>query len=72
MIAAAAELGFFFAGLGPEPRRGDRLVLQYLDNLVVDYDRLALAGELGRRIAGYARGQDPNQPQAAPPACALD
>lgn len=71
LLAAAGELGFFFAGLAPEPGQGDRLLLQHLGSLVVDYDRLVLAPGLGQQIAAYVRGRDPNQPEATPPACAL-
>jgi len=35
-------LGFFFAGIIPRPDGGDRLELQYLNNVLIDYDRIQL------------------------------
>jgi anti-sigma regulatory factor (Ser/Thr protein kinase)/GNAT superfamily N-acetyltransferase len=53
------EMGFFFAGINPGAAGTDLLVLQYLNNITVDYDRLQFAADEGRRIADYVRLHDP-------------
>jgi len=59
--ARCEELGFFFAGILPSGANGrDALVLQYLNNLNVDYDRLKLHSAEAEELARYVRSCDPN------------
>ena len=59
--ARCEELGFFFAGILPGGANGrDSLVLQYLNNLKVDYDRLKLHSAEAEELARYVRSCDPN------------
>jgi serine/threonine-protein kinase RsbW len=56
------ELGFFFVGVLPAGLPdGDALVLQYLNNVPIDYARIQLASDLAREILGYIRNHDPNR-----------
>ena len=59
LAAEFEDLGFFFAGINPGMGK-DTLVLQYLNNLQMDYDSLQLASETGQRLARYIRHLDPN------------
>ena len=54
------DMGFFFAGISPGAPGTDLLVLQFLNNLAVDYGRLRFASEMGRQVAEYIRLHDPN------------
>jgi serine/threonine-protein kinase RsbW len=53
-------LGFFIAGLLPYASVGDALILQYLNNVTIDYDRICAVGEAAQQILAYIRGHDPN------------
>lgn len=55
------ELGFFFAGLLPGAARGDALILQYLNNVPVDYDEIRIKSETGRVLLDYVKQHDPNR-----------
>jgi serine/threonine-protein kinase RsbW len=52
-------LGFFFSGILPMSRAGDSLILQYLNNVVIDYDKIVLYTELAKEIREYIRSRDP-------------
>jgi len=52
-------MGFFFAGLLPGEDGSDRLILQYLNNHIIDYDLLQIASEMGKEILSYIRSLDP-------------
>lgn len=57
---ACEELGFFFAGILPGGLNGcDSLVLQYRNNLRIDYDLLNLYTPFSREILSYIRRMDP-------------
>ena len=60
MTTEFEKMGFFFAGINPGSSGTDLLVLQFLNNLAVDYSRLQFASETGRQIAEYIRLHDPN------------
>jgi serine/threonine-protein kinase RsbW len=61
LITADFEnMGFFFAGINPGAPGTDLLVLQFLNNLAVDYGHLQFASEMGRQVAEYIRLHDPN------------
>jgi serine/threonine-protein kinase RsbW len=54
------EMGFFFAGIMPRTRFGDALILQYLNNISVDYDSIKVDSDLARQLIAYIRQHDPN------------
>lgn len=59
-LAAEFEaMGFFFAGILPLSAIGDALILQYLNNVVVDYDKIVLYTDLAKEIRDYVRSHDP-------------
>jgi len=61
MIAEFEQLGFFFVGLKPSSTLGDALILQYFNNVAMDYDRIKLASIMGEELQSYVREHDPNQ-----------
>jgi hypothetical protein len=54
------KLGFFFAGLLPCSAMGDTLILQYLNNVPLDYGKLRLYTDMAKEILGYIKAHDPN------------
>ncbi len=54
-------MGFFFGGIIPGSPGNDRLLLQYFNNQVLQYDKLDIATELGRELLAYVRSRDPAQ-----------
>ncbi|MCA1959561.1 MAG: ATP-binding protein [Desulfomonile sp.] len=55
------ELGFFFAGILPAAaRRGDALILQYLNNVALNYDMIRLDSDLAKDLLAYIKSHDPN------------
>lgn len=54
-------LGFFFGGILPGASVGEALVLQYLNNVAIDYDSIKLDTEVSREILAYVKLQDPNR-----------
>ncbi|MCK9390863.1 MAG: ATP-binding protein [Syntrophales bacterium] len=61
MAAEFEKIGFFFAGILPLALVGDALILQYLNNVRVDYDKIALYTEKARQIRDYVRQMDPQR-----------
>lgn len=61
-IAAQFEnLGFFFGGLLPGGfSNGDALILQYLNNVTVDYESIQLESAIAKKLLAYVRKHDPN------------
>jgi len=60
LTAKFEKLGFFFAGILPAAtRRGDALILQYLNNVPIDYDRIHVASDTAKELISYVRGLDP-------------
>jgi anti-sigma regulatory factor (Ser/Thr protein kinase) len=55
------KMGFFFAGIMPGEKAGDALILQYLNNVVLDYDKVQTYTPMARGILDYIRGCDPNE-----------
>lgn len=53
------KLGFFFAGILPETEQGDVLILQYLNNVALDYDKIQVYADVAKDILSYIRGKDP-------------
>lgn len=54
------KLGFFIAGVLPFSHVGDALILQYLNNVFIDYDKIQVASETLEAIRAYVRSHDPN------------
>jgi len=63
LTGAFEDLGFFFAGLLPKGfARGDGLVLQYLNNVPLDYAAINVESQVARELLAYIRAHDPNHP----------
>ncbi|NLO92561.1 MAG: hypothetical protein GX410_11310 [Elusimicrobia bacterium] len=61
-LSEALELeGAFFAGILPGRTFRNTLVLQYLNNLVLDYSAVNLHSPLASELMAYIRELDPNQ-----------
>ena len=54
------KLGFFFAGILPQTDIGDTLILQYLNNIELDYAKIQVLTNTGRELLDYVRALDPN------------
>ncbi|MDQ7784703.1 MAG: GNAT family N-acetyltransferase [Desulfomonilaceae bacterium] len=54
------ELGFFFAGILPLGMPQDALILQYLNNVPIDYSKIRVHSERTRTLLEYVKGHDPN------------
>ena len=52
-------LGFFFAGILPCARVGDALILQYLNNVDLDYSKISAYSEAAKEIVAYIQARDP-------------
>ena len=61
ITAKLEKLGFFFSGILPETGRGDSLILQYLNNIPFDYDKVQVFSDLARDLLAYIRRHDPNE-----------
>ncbi|MFH1118161.1 MAG: GNAT family N-acetyltransferase [Pseudomonadota bacterium] len=53
-------MGFFFAGILPGAGVGDALMLQYLNNMPLDYGEIQLESEMAKELLTYIREHDPN------------
>jgi len=60
LTAEFEKLGFFFAGILPRARIGDVLILQYLNNVDLDYGRIIAYSDAAKEILAYIRASDPN------------
>jgi serine/threonine-protein kinase RsbW len=55
------KLGFFFAGILPGGfKDGDALILQFLNNVPIDYDAIQVKSAMAGKLLAYVREQDPN------------
>ena len=62
MLAKDFEaMGFFFAGIMPGPVKGDKLILQYLNNVKLDYEKIHLYSDFSKELLSYIKALDPNQ-----------
>lgn len=52
-------LGFFFAGIFPRPVSGDQLILQYLNNILIDYENIHIYSEFAQSLLAYIKDRDP-------------
>ncbi len=55
------NMGFFFAGILPGTRIGNALILQYLNNVPMDYEKIKIKSERGSELLGYIKNLDPNR-----------
>lgn len=53
------KMNFFFSGIMPGSDNNDELVLQYLNNYIVDYDKVMIASDFGNELKEYIKSQDP-------------
>jgi hypothetical protein len=60
LTAGFEKMGFFFAGILPESRIGDALMLQYLNNVDLDYSKIQLVSDVSKELLTYIRKHDPN------------
>jgi serine/threonine-protein kinase RsbW len=60
LTAEFEKMGFFFAGILPESGIGDALVLQYLNNVSLDYDKILLVSDVAKELLTYIKAHDPN------------
>lgn len=61
VTAELEKLGFFFSGIQPATGSGDSLILQYLNNIPFDYDKVQVFSDLARDLLAYIRRHDPNE-----------
>lgn len=54
------SLGFFFAGILPGTKVGDALILQYLNNVPIDYEKIKTKSLKGSELLAYIKNLDPN------------
>lgn len=54
-------MGFFFAGILPGILPGDALILQYLNNVPIEYEKIRTASEQAEALLAYIRKADPNR-----------
>lgn len=54
------KMGFFIAGILPFSHVGEALILQYLNNVLIDYSKIKVASESGQEILNYVQEHDPN------------
>ncbi|MBP7652309.1 ATP-binding protein [Candidatus Dependentiae bacterium] len=55
------KLGFFFSGIMPYAVAGDSIILQYLNNVSFDYDKVVAYSDVAKEILNYIKSTDPNQ-----------
>ncbi len=55
------KMGFFFAGIMPAEMAGDAFILQYLNNVPLDYGKVQVYTPVAREILDYIRACDPNE-----------
>jgi len=60
VTAELENLGFFFAGILPETYLGDVLILQYLNNVDLDYGKIQIYAPIAQDILAYIQTRDPN------------
>ncbi len=58
---AFESLGFFFIGIIPGAKSGDQLALQYLNNILIDYDSIQLYTNFAVELLHYIKSRDPLQ-----------
>ena len=64
MTEAFERMGFFFAGTLPSLTR-QNLILQYLNNVSVDYGKIAAVSDFSKQLLAYIKSRDPGQGAAS-------
>ncbi|WP_462325321.1 GNAT family N-acetyltransferase [Desulfoplanes sp.] len=59
MAATFEDMGFFFAGVGPDNMGRENLVLQYINSTEVDYESVKVHSGFAHEIKEYVRTCDP-------------
>lgn len=59
MASEFEKMDFFFSGIMPQTTHGDALILQYLNNVAFDYDRLMIYTDFGKELLSYIKSCDP-------------
>jgi anti-sigma regulatory factor (Ser/Thr protein kinase) len=59
LTAQLEAVGFFFSGVIPRHKTGDRLELQYLNNVLIDYDGIQVYSDFAKVLLAYIQAQDP-------------
>ncbi len=54
-------LGFFFAGVIPKAKGGDQIELQYLNNVLINYDRIQIYSGFSKKLLAYIQALDPTR-----------
>ncbi len=57
LAAEFEKLGFFFAGVLPRARIGDALILQFLNNVDLDYSKITACSDTAKEILAYIRAR---------------
>lgn len=60
LITCCETLGFFVAGILPGFNDAETIILQYLNNVPIDYDQIQVASPRAQEIKTYIRERDPN------------
>ena len=60
LVPPCESLGFFFAGILPGLNNTQTLILQYLNNVPLDYDKIQLHSPQARELLDYVKQADPN------------
>jgi len=55
------KTGFFFSGIMPQTMIGDALILQYLNNVAIDYGKVKVYTDYSKDILAYIKSCDPNR-----------
>jgi serine/threonine-protein kinase RsbW len=59
LVPELEELGFFFAGAFPNDEK-QFLILQYLNNVPINYDKIVIVSEFANKLMDYIKQYDPN------------
>lgn len=60
MSPAFEEIDFFFSGILPKTRVGDAIILQFLNNISFNYDKIIAYSDNAKEILAYIRQNDPH------------
>jgi anti-sigma regulatory factor (Ser/Thr protein kinase)/GNAT superfamily N-acetyltransferase len=61
LVPEFEALGFFFGGIVPGSSVGEALVLQYLNDVAINYGSIKLHTSASREILTYVKSHDPNR-----------
>jgi hypothetical protein len=61
IVEIAKNIGFFFAGVMPGGlAAGDALILQYLNNVPIDYEQINITSNIAHQILAHIKSHNPN------------